>query len=99
MRKTRHRRQLAAQIAPLLPLPATVASELPSRTDALHVHGRGYLARGSVARCGCDIDVLAGAACATGDFGAASWVPVRSRHVGYVRTHFIYSDRMPFLIR
>lgn len=94
MEKTRRRRQSASQIAPLLPLPTAVASEPLSQTDALHVHGRGYLARGSVVRCGCDIDVLAGAVSVTGEFGADSWVPVRRQHVGYVRTHFIYSDRM-----
>ncbi len=60
-----------------------------------HAHTLGYLTAGRAPRCGCGPDVLTEPA----DSGPAGirdvvWVPFRRQHVGYVRAHFIYSDRM-----
>jgi hypothetical protein len=66
------------------------------RTDVRHVHGLGYLARGYQPRCGCDPDVLPAIPWpnAAGSAKDDAWVPVQHQQTGYVRAHFIYSDRM-----
>ncbi len=81
--------------------PRTLLSAAPPPRARLtgtdHVHGRAYLARGSQPRCGCDPDVLNPSA--SGELYLAltieGWVPLRRQHVGFVRSRFIYSDRMP----
>ncbi|MDR1428484.1 MAG: hypothetical protein LBJ08_12130 [Bifidobacteriaceae bacterium] len=61
-----------------------------------HPHSGDHLARGGRPRCGCgaenlDVDFT----CASSRCGeVTSWTPRRRHHVGYVRTRFIYSDRM-----
>ncbi|HEY0189163.1 MAG TPA: hypothetical protein VGC67_16870 [Cellulomonas sp.] len=66
-----------------------------------HVHSRGHLALRGALRCGCGPDALApeprtAAPAAT---TAPAWVPRRRQHTGFVRTHFIYSDRMLGIVR
>jgi hypothetical protein len=97
MSKQRRCRQQA------LPLPASRsngprAGERPPASLALaHRHGRGHLApRGSL-RCGCGPEALGAENPAAGLAGApaTTWAPLRRQLAGFVRAHFIYSDRMP----
>jgi hypothetical protein len=96
MRKTRHRRQPAANILPLPPVDLAATTAMSRRAVGRHVHGRGYLAHGKEPRCGCGLDALMAdspplVALPASD---ARWMATRGQHVGFVRTHFIYSDRM-----
>jgi hypothetical protein len=74
------------------------AGERPPASLALaHRHGRGHLApRGSL-RCGCGPEALGAENPAAALAGALVTTCALLRHqlVGFVRAHFIYSDRMP----
>ncbi|MDR1212882.1 MAG: hypothetical protein LBK54_02090 [Propionibacteriaceae bacterium] len=80
-------------------VPSAIAALVPGAGSqraggaARHWHGLGHLAPGGEPRCGCDSAVLAEFEDA-GATGAGVVIAVRRHQVGYVRTHFIYSDRM-----
>jgi len=74
--------------------PASVASAPRiAETHRLHAHLGGHLGHGGTPRCGCDVAPVGGGRELTGVV-APSWSPVRRQLVGFVRTRFIYSDRM-----
>lgn len=61
-----------------------------------HSHVRDHLTHAGVPRCGCGPEALTpvpnhGVLACNSD---AAWKPVRHQHIGFVLTHFIYSDRM-----
>lgn len=58
-----------------------------------HAHTGGHLLPGGVQRCGCSRPTPEPARI---PFSPAltDWAPVRGQHTGFVRAHFIYSDRM-----
>ncbi|GAA3661384.1 hypothetical protein [Microbacterium marinilacus] len=73
----------------------------PSTGTAEHLHGRGHLGSHGQPRCGCGEDVLDGVSrfASADSFSATAWTPFRHQHAGYVRAHFIYSDRMLRAVR
>lgn len=96
MGRARNRRRILTRIASPCPLDPSRSRVASPNSHGRLVHGRGYLARGEEPRCGCGPDVLLRAAWSPQPrrVGRAIWVPVRCQHVGFVRTQFIYSDRM-----
>jgi hypothetical protein len=65
-----------------------------------HLHGRSHLGRGGAPRCGCGPATPAGETRQDPSWAvrAGAPVPARQRHA-YVRSHFIYSDRMAHTFR
>jgi len=60
-----------------------------------HLHGAGHLGAGGALRCGCATEPdgrLAGEAARA--LARPRWSPVRRQLTGFVRTRFIYSDRL-----
>lgn len=62
----------------------------------LHAHERGHLDVRGLLRCGCGPEFL-GHNHGLGTLTRArstEWAPVGRQHTGFIRTHFVYSDRM-----
>lgn len=95
MSKQQGSRQQA--LAPHAPQPQESRSaDHPRASVVAHRHGRGHLVSGGDLRCGCGPEVL-GTDSRTADPADApgtTWVPLRRQLTGFVRAHFIYSDRM-----
>jgi hypothetical protein len=68
----------------------------PTMASGRHPHTRGHLDTGNRPRCGCGPEVLDADAYTTTHNGSPgdAWPPQRRQLTGFVRAHFIYSDRM-----
>ncbi|MFB9618325.1 hypothetical protein [Brooklawnia cerclae] len=66
-----------------------------------HAHTLGHLAHGRVLRCGCGPEHLPQTRFPGTESpdGFEAWTPLRRQHAGFVRSHFIYSDRCECSLR
>jgi len=59
-----------------------------------HPHTAGHLGPGGLPRCGCARPLSNPVSLPRPAVDGRGWSPLRRQHVGFVRAHFIYSDRM-----